>query len=592
MLPMRLIAGLFLAVLLPGQVPERDSRNTNIPNTDTHFTAPSYASRAEWEARKAHLRRQILFAAGLLPALDKTPLHPEIFGRLEREGYSIEKVYLETMPGFYLGGNLYRPIGRAGPFPAIAKPHGHWAYGRLEEQPLSSAHTLGVNFARAGFVVFAYDMVGYNDTIQTPHAFGGPAEQLWSFGPSDFSCGTRSALSIFSSPCPDVDKNRIAITGASGGGTQTFSVAAVDDRVAFAAPVNMVSAIMQGGCRCENAPGLRIGTFNVEIAAMMAPRPMLLVSSTQDWTRNTPKEEFPAIQKIYALYGASDKLDQVQIDAPHNYNRQSREAVYRFFARQVQGRDNVESISEREAPVEQLQDLLVFQGRALPSNALDYKGLFEQWKRMAESQNQAVTDPAALRDGLQLAIKAEWPDKVLSSLDRERLLLSRPNAGDRVPGLWFPGSGTPVLFVDPGGAEAARKLPEVAELLHGRRPVLLIDAFQTGSAVAPRDRSHEHFLSFNLTDDANRAQDILTALAFLHSNHAGQVELNAVGKAGVWSLFAAALAPVNVEVGADLSSFSGTDEEFVNQFFVPGIQRAGGLKAALKLTEGHRRPLP
>lgn len=585
------MAGLLVAWTLAGQVPERDSRNTNIPNTDTHFSARSYASRAEWEAQKSRLRRQILFAAGLVPEPEKTPLHPAIFGRLEREGYSIEKVYLETLPGFYLGGNLYRPLGKQGPFPAVAKAHGHWAYGRLEEQPLSSAHTLGVNLARAGYVVFSYDMLGNNDTIQTPHTFGGPAEQLWSFGPYGLQLWDSVRVIDFLASLPDVDKKRIAVTGASGGGTQTFSVAAVDDRVAYAAPVNMVSAIMQGGCRCENAPGLRIGTFNVEIAAMMAPRPMLLVSSTQDWTRNTPKEEFPEIQKIYALYGASDNVSTVQIDAPHNYNRDSREAVYRFLAKNVQGRPDASTISEREATIERLQDLLVFHGRSLPGNALDYEGLFEHWKDSARRQNAAATDPAEARERLQLALKTEWPEKVVSSTAGEKLSLSRPKAGDRVSGLWFEGSGVPVLVVHPDGAAAAKETPQVRELLRAKRPVLLIDAFQTGSAVSPRDRSHEHFLAFNLTDDANRVQDILTALYFLNSRTQQRVELIGLGKAAVWSLFAAAGAPVPVDLIADLSGFKGSDEELISQFFVPGIQRAGGLQAALKLTEGRRRPL-
>ena len=94
----------------------------------------------------------------------------------------------------------------------------------------------------------------------------------------------------------------IGATGASGGATQTFMLAAIDDRIQFSAPVNMVSAIMQGGGLCENAPNLRLDTFNVEIASIMAPRPMILVSATGDWTKNTPTEEFPAIRAIYDLY--------------------------------------------------------------------------------------------------------------------------------------------------------------------------------------------------------------------------------------------------------------------------------------------------
>ena len=148
------------ALALAGQIPEQDARNTNVPNTDTHFRMPSYPTLADWEVRKARLRTQILAAAGLLPMPERTPLNPQIFGRIEHKDYSIEKVLLETLPGYYLGGNLYRLLGRSGRFPAVASPHGHWNYGRLEHQPLGSIPARCINLARQGYVVFAYDMVG------------------------------------------------------------------------------------------------------------------------------------------------------------------------------------------------------------------------------------------------------------------------------------------------------------------------------------------------------------------------------------------------------------------------------------------------
>src|SRR5262249_33109348 len=222
-------------------------------------------------------------------------------------------------------------------FPAVLNPHGHWKRGRLEDQPSYSPIALGINLARKGYIAITYDMVGYNDTQQTAHNFGGWGEVLWSFNPMGLQLWNSIRVVDYLQSLPDVDGHRIAATGASGGGTQTFLLAAVDDRIGFAAPVNMVSAYMQGGDPCEEAPGLRIDTFNVEIAAMMAPRPMLVVSSTHDWTKTTPMEEFPAIEHIYGLYGASQNVKNVHVDAEHNYNRQSREAVYRFFAQHMLG---------------------------------------------------------------------------------------------------------------------------------------------------------------------------------------------------------------------------------------------------------------
>src|SRR3954447_3603278 len=184
---MRTLLLLLIASLAAlAQIPARDARNVDLPNTDTHFAPRSYATRAEWEVRTAHLRKQILSAAGLIPLLPKNDLHPQIFGRIEKGDYSIEKVLLETLPGYYLGGNLYRPL-RSAPaegFPAVLSPHGHWSYGRLEHTDVASVPARAISLARQGYVVFAYDMVGYNDTIQTPHDFGDtPREQLWAFGP-------------------------------------------------------------------------------------------------------------------------------------------------------------------------------------------------------------------------------------------------------------------------------------------------------------------------------------------------------------------------------------------------------------------------
>lgn len=553
------------------QVPSQDSRNTSVPETNTHFSMPVYRTLAEWEGHKLKLRKQILFAAGLDPMPEKTPLHPVVFGRIERSDYSIEKVYLETLPGYYLSGNLYRPRGRSGTFPAVLSPHGHWAYGRLENQALVSIPLRCINLAKQGFVVFSHDMVGYDDTIQTPHDFGGPREQLWGFGPLGLQLWNSVRALDFLQSLPDVDPERIAVTGESGGGTQTFLLAAVDERVRYDVPVNMISAIMQGGSQCENAPGLRFDTFNVEFGAMMAPRPMLMIAATGDWTRNTPREEYPAIQSIYELYRKADNLEMVQIDAPHNFNQASREAMYTFFGKRILGEQ--QEIKEASGvQVEKLEDMLVWHGRPLPQNALSYDQLLEQWIRAAQVQTVATHDPGILRERLRLALAAEWPDQVLADRTGDRIVLSRAGRGDRVPGIWIGDSTPSVVVIDPDGAEAARE--------NAGQSGLLVTVFQTGDAVAPRDQSAAHFLTFNRTNDANRVQDILTALAYLNQQGARNLRVIGRGKAAIWALFAAAVAPVPVAFDGELNGFTGQDQDFIDQFFVPGIQRAGGLAAA------------
>ena len=559
------------------QIPAADSRNTDLPDTSTHFSARHYATLAEWEARKTFLRKQILSAAGLMPMFPKADLHPQVFGKVQGGDYSIEKVLLEPFPGYYLGGNLYRPAkpAPAGGFPAVVSPHGHWSYGRLEHTPIASVPARCITLAREGYVVFAYDMVGYDDTIQTPHDFGDtPREQLWDFGPLGLQLWNSIRAVDFVQSLAGVNPNRIGATGASGGATQTFLLAAVDDRIQFDAPANMVSFIYQGGGLCENAPNLRVGANNVEIAAMMAPRPMLMAASTGDWTRNMMSEEYPAVRAIYDLYGKGENVEAFFQDAPHNYNQASREAMYAFFGKHVLDETSAARFKEGSVHIEKLEDVLALHNRTLPAGALSFQQVNELWVRMAKEQTGNE------RERLTLALGAEWPAHVLSQVEGSRILLGREGRGDRIPGIWVKGANPPALVVDPDGAEAAQKMPEVARLIESGRAVLMIDAFQTGSALAPRKRSAKMFLTFNRSDDANRVQDILTALAWLNTP---KTLLVGVGKAGVWTLFAAAVARQPVELRADLSHFTGADEDYIANFFVPGIHRAGGLRAAREL---------
>jgi dienelactone hydrolase len=590
-------------------VPAEDSRNTNITTVSTHLTLPEFTSLKAWEQRKTFLRNQILVSAGLSQMPEKTPLHPQVFGKIEQKDYTIEKVLIETLPGFYLGGNLYRPRNRRAKHPGILNPHGHWPYGRLENQPLYSGPSLGISLARQGYVVFAYDMVGYTDTIQLPHHFGSAEQRLWSFGPLGLQLWNSIRSLDFLSSLDDVDTTRLGVTGASGGGTQAFLLAAVDDRVQFASPVNMVSAIMQGGDLCENSPGLRLNTSNVEIAAMFAPKPMLLVSATGDWTHNVPKEEYPAIRRIYDLYGKGDQVEVVQIDAPHNFNELSREAVYRFFAEHNPGLSDSRKLIEHDISVPALQDMLALSNRTLPANALDLDGVFRFWQDQSQVQNSQIEDRDFFRERLRQTLAIEIPKNVIVDRDGRSIVLGRSGKGDRVPGIWIQGSGNTSLVVDPKGSAAALETDVVKRLRQEGRSVLLLDVFQTGAAKAPRagdiantsvpkladDADDEEradavagypkFLTFNVSDDAARVQDILTAIAYSSRNHK-DVELFATGDAALWSVFAAAVSGSPVLLHVENVPNLTTNADYLEHFNVPGILRAGGLPVAQKLLNG------
>lgn len=612
-----LVASLLLpAAPLPAQdarntFPVQDARNT-VLDSRTHYKMPVFATREAWLERAAFLRKQILASAGLLPMPEKRPLNAHVFGKLERDGYTIEKVLLETLPGFYLGGNLYRPLGRQGPFPGVVSPHGHWHYGRLENTPIVSVPGRAINLAKQGFVVFTYDMIGQNDTNQVPHHWGEPRQDLWSVGPMGIQLWNSIRAVDFITSLPDVDPARIAATGASGGGTQTFFLMAVDERIKAAAPVNMISATSQGGV-CENAPNLRAGWTdfsNMVVGALMAPRPLLLVSAGGDWTSATPTEVFPAIQSIYRLLGVEKNVENAHFDAPHNYNKDSREAVYKFFNARLL--NNTAPVPEQNFRAEFPNDLLALFGRQRPANAIT--GL-EQLVENQIRDARALTERLQPRDAATLATAREAfaerlsfsllafrpkPAELLSEKNEtlpmgEKLLIGRHGNGDRVPAVWLAPSRInpampPTLVVHPDGIAWVLKSALVKTILNRGGVVMGIDAFQTGTAVAPRDTSNRAYLHFNQTSDANRVQDILTAVEYLRSRSKAQtVNLVGLDVAGVWSYFARTMAGEGVNLAADLGQFAAdTDSEYVNKFFIPGLRKAGDFQAAAVLNSQGR----
>jgi dienelactone hydrolase len=584
---MNIILPLLLACIFPSQGYCRDRRNDVVRNVNSKMEMPTYETLSSWQERRAVLKSQVRASAALFPPRTHTPLNPRYFGKIDEDGYSVETVVLETMPGFWLGGNLYRPQDGLKKHPAILHPHGHWKKGRLEDISTYSSPRLAANLAKQGFVVFAYDMVGYNDTRQLPHDFGSGPELLWGFNPLAVQTWDSIRALDFLQSLPDVDADKIGVTGASGGGTQTFLLTAVDDRVKAAAPVNMVSFIMQGGCVCESAPGLRIGTNNVEIVSLFAPKPLLIVSATGDWTKNVPKDEFPATQAVYRLFGQPQNVEMVQIDAPHNYNRESREAVYAFFNKTFYNRSTAPA--EADVRIEPDEKMLAWGSRDFPadiqSQAKSRAGIFSWWQEEARRAVSSARRPQ-LRYWLSRVLGVEWPAHVTTIESTSSL--SRAGMGEHIPYHFIDGKGDPALYLDSKGIANAMKSAKVQAWLKEKRPVLLIDAFQIGSAKEPRDRKDGQFLTYNVSDDAARVQDVLTALRWLSARKHGKVEIEAVNSARWWAVFAAALSRVQVRFDFNPDEFKTSDEALITEFYVPGLQLAGGVNTAVLLASGSR----
>ncbi|MCS6777301.1 MAG: dienelactone hydrolase family protein [Chloroherpetonaceae bacterium] len=616
----------------PGtELPATDTRAVVPPRTlNTHRTFPQFRTLEEWQARRAFIRQHMLVSLGLYPLPPRTPLRARIFGRVERDGYTIEKVYFQTHPGFYLAGNLYRPRPGSrfrpgnGPYPGVLVAHGHWGNGRMANQPEGSIAARAITFARQGYVAFTYDMVGYNDTRQFPeHRAIFNTLRDWAWGVSLMGLQTWNSMRAldFLASLPDVDRTRLAITGESGGGTQTMILGALDDRLAAVAPCVMVSHTMQGGCLCENAPGLRVDFSNVEIAAAAAPRYQILVGATGDWTATTNTMEGPSIASIYRLFGRPENLQYVLFDYGHNINQTSREAVYAFFGRKLLGLMGEESLREPPYQMEPVEKLRVFpDGAPLPASAVTQEQLRTYLIDLARKdlERHRPRDRRSLerfqqryRPMWQHTLNVEIPQRgdliaqaAPSVQEREvlrvtRLRIGRRGRGDSLPAVLFLPNGGPtypaVVLTDPKGKSAFltpdNRPGEFAQaFLRRGHAVLVLDLFLTGELADPaaeqaRKRPFgEFFSTYNRTNLQERVQDLITASAYLRSRgDIRSVALVGTDAAGLWALLAAPAADI---IAADCARMDlSTDEPFLSEdLFAPGIRRMGDFQTVAFLT--------
>ncbi|WP_138483593.1 alpha/beta hydrolase family protein [Dyadobacter bucti] len=327
-------------------------------------------TKLEWETRGQKIRQQIREGMDLKTLPAKPTSKPIIHSKREMDGYSIENVAFESMPGIYVTGNLYKPLKKQKSYAGILCPHGHGEnpHGRFREQTQKRCATL----ARMGAIVFVWDMVGQGDSRQCEHKMAKALklQTINSIRSLDF------LLSI-----PGVDPERVAVTGESGGGTQTFLLAALDNRVKVSVPVVMVSAHFFGGCVCESGlPIHKKGDFqtnNVEIAALAAPRPMIMISDGDDWTKNTVSVEYPFMQSVYQLYGKKNLVESVHLaNEKHDYGPSKRKAMYAFMAKYVgldlkAVTDSQGNIDETPAKVLEQKELEVFNAsHPRPANAV------------------------------------------------------------------------------------------------------------------------------------------------------------------------------------------------------------------------------
>ncbi len=336
------------------------------------YLSTLYHDKKSWEARRDSLVPCLVEALDLSP-MPKSPGSAPILTQPRRyDGYTVENFALEVLPGVYATGSIYKPAKVSGLAPIILNPNGHFGDGRYrpDQQLRCAMH------ARMGAISVSYDLFAWGESLLQ---FEGKDHR----NSIAHTMQTLNAIRILDYLCTlkNADKTRVGITGGSGGGSQTMLVAAIDKRVTVSIPTVMLSSHFMGGCPCESGMPIHLCggmTNNVEIAAMFAPRPQLILSDGKDWTSDVPTVEFPFLQKVYGYYGKPDMVQNAHFaDEGHDYGRSKREASYRFLAQHLglnlaAAMDKNGKIDESKVTIEKQPDMLVFgsKGERLPQNAI------------------------------------------------------------------------------------------------------------------------------------------------------------------------------------------------------------------------------
>ena len=622
---------------------------------DFSFTPPT--TREAWDARAAVVRRQVQVSQGLFPMPSKTPLKAVIHGRRELDGYAVEKVFFEAMPGFYVSGSLYRPLNPGGPVPAVLCPHGHWPDGRFmraddaevarqiasgaefdEAAARSPLQARCVQLARMGCVVFHYDMIGYADSLQfsmaLAHQFKAQrpdmnAPEGWGFfsaaaeGRLQSIMGLQTWSSIraldFITSLPEVDPARIGVTGASGGATQTFLLAALDPRPAVIFPAVMVSTAMQGGCTCENASLLRVGTGNVELAALFAPKPAGYTAA-DDWTKQFSTKGFPELRQVYQLTGAPENVTLLnRTEFPHNYNLPSRLAMYQWMARHLK--------TPRPAPAQESSfqfltksDLTVWDEAHPAPGAGDpafERRLLREWQEDAD--RQMATGPELMDGALPVLIGRTWEEAARGPFEW------KPDPDARREGAvqWIAGTlthGQPaeqvrcvILYPDQWSGKVLVSLTTEKPETAGRKP-WAGKALAEGTAVAfpvlfeeagaapgqfrrvAKDREFVGYTAgYNTLPVARRAQDLMGLLAWMrqHDPKPSSIRLEAEAALVPETALALAQVPAGALGGVTLEPTEFRFAEITDPFDVrllPGIVKYGDLAGLLRRVAARHGP--
>ena len=299
------------------------------------YLSSLYHNKAEWEARRDSLRREVRQRLELDAFLDSCVLtkdkkgnsqRPVVLSKLRKhDGYTTQNICIELTPGQHLFGTIYASTMK-GKHALIVCPDGHWPmrYRKDEQQRLGT-------LARMGAVCVDFDLYGWGESEKEVGADAHHSSRAHVY---QATCGY-ILLDYMLKNRKDIDTTRVGVMGGSGGGTHTVLLSLLDERVTASAPVVHLASHFDGGCPCESGKPVQLaagGTCEPELAAVVAPKPMLIVSDGGDWTSSVPTLEFPYLQRIYSFYDAKDKVRNVHLpNERHDFNKNKRQAVYDFF---------------------------------------------------------------------------------------------------------------------------------------------------------------------------------------------------------------------------------------------------------------------
>lgn len=287
-----------------------------------------YADKAQWEKRRAGLRREVRERLGIDRLMDSIvkDAKPVLSKIRKYDGYTVQNIAIEMTPGQHVYGSIYTPA-KKGRHALIICPGGHFYDGRYRKD---QQQRMGV-LARMGAVCVDFDLYGWG---QSEDEVGAEAHHTSRAHVMQAAFGLR-LLDYMLANRKDIDPARIGVNGGSGGGTHTVLLSAIDDRFTASCPTVNLASHFDGGCPCESGQPIQLacgGTCNAEIAATFAPKPMMVISDGGDWTASVPELEYPYLQRVYGFYDAQDKVMNVHLPTEkHDFGPNKRQAVYDFF---------------------------------------------------------------------------------------------------------------------------------------------------------------------------------------------------------------------------------------------------------------------